>query len=165
MEEIKIGITGSRYKRSITEFHNKNLHVIFLGFHGLHNFGTANVSVHHGDCTGVDEYCHDLAIKYGMYTVAYPPKNKAYRAFTLNNEIKGEREYLERNKDIVNEVDLLLAVSATENATGRSGTWSTIRYANKINKPVYVILPSGKSIYNKEVSNLSETYKNILGVT
>ena len=58
-------------------------------------------------------------------------------------DIRTPRPYLSRNKDIVRETDMLIATPAEAEEQRRSGTWSTIRFARKLGKPVFVIWPDG----------------------
>jgi len=57
--------------------------------------------------------------------------------------IMESRDYLERNRYIVDLTDMLIATPNTEYMVLRSGTWSTIRYAIKTKKEVITIYPSG----------------------
>jgi hypothetical protein len=57
--------------------------------------------------------------------------------------MRPERTYLERNKDIVRESASLIAAPLQAEEQQRSGTWSTVRFARKIGKPVFLILPDG----------------------
>ena len=50
------------------------------------------------------------------------------------------KPYLDRNRDIVDACEVLLATPDGPERL-RSGTWSTVRYARKIGKPVEVRLP------------------------
>jgi len=59
--------------------------------------------------------------------VGHPPSNPTKRAYKLVDEWRSEKEYLERNKDIVNETGMLIATPAEATEQLRSGTWSTIR--------------------------------------
>jgi hypothetical protein len=60
-----------------------------------------------------------------MIYVEYPPK-----------------PYLERNRDIVDSTELLIACpkDMTESS---GGTWATVRYARKQKKPIVVVWPDG----------------------
>jgi hypothetical protein len=57
--------------------------------------------------------------------------------------MRPERPYLDRNKDIVRETASLIAAPAEPEEQLRSGTWSTVRFARKQGKPVFLILPDG----------------------
>src|SRR5690606_39175520 len=50
---------------------------------------------------------------------------------------------LARNKHIGESSEVLVATPATKKEVMRSGTWSTIRYALKMERPVFVVYPDG----------------------
>ena len=65
--------------------------------------------------------------------------------YQLNYQYKYLIIYLDgftetRNKDIVNSCDILIACPENDKEVIRSGTWSTIRYAKKINKTVLLFV-------------------------
>lgn len=60
------------------------------------------------------------------------------------------RPPLERNRTIVDECEVLVACPAGPEVT-RSGTWSTIRYARRIGRPVVIIYPDGSVEYPEAV--------------
>ena len=104
----------------------------------------------HGDCVGSDEEAHNMihelievAKGEDIKIVGHPPKYQKYRAFCKCHVLLKPKEYLDRNKDIVDSSEILIAVSSTDKEKLRSGTWSTIRYARKKNKLIYIILPNG----------------------
>lgn len=102
--------------------------------------------IHHGDCIGADDQIDQLAQKHGIDTVIHPPENPSKRAWChrrwlfnceldAKSGIKPTRavvelapaHYLERNQDIVNEGNALLATPFESAEQRRSGTWFTIR--------------------------------------
>lgn len=99
---------------------------------------------HHGDCIGADEMAHQLATSLGFRTIIHPPTNPKKRAFCIGDEIRPAFDYLVRNCHIVNDSDLLLATPKYEVEELRSGTWSTVRYARKLQRPIYIIMPDGR---------------------
>lgn len=102
---------------------------------------------HHGDCVGADAEAHDIAYDvHQPVIVVHPPLNEKGRAFKQGDVILPQREYQDRNHDIVDATDYLIATpdSYTEKFRG-SGTWATIRYAVKKGKTVYVIYPDGST--------------------
>ncbi len=105
----------------------------------------------HGDCVGSDEEAHnmvheliEIAKGEDIKIVGHPPKYKGYRAYCKCDVLLKPKEYLARNKDIVDNSEILIATSATDKEKLRSGTWSTVRYARKKNKLIYIIFPNGK---------------------
>lgn len=103
---------------------------------------------HHGDCIGADDDAHTFfhlvneIHNKNVKFVIHPPDNPSKRAFREGDLILPAKPYLERNKDIVDASDLLIACPSGDEVI-RSGTWSTVRYARKMNKTIFVIMPNG----------------------
>jgi len=98
--------------------------------------------VHHGDCIGADKQFHDLAKEKQYSIIIHPPTNEVKRAFCKGGALLLKKPYLDRNRDIVNSVDLLIGCPKGEE-TQRSGTWMTIRYAKTKGKLIRIIYPNG----------------------
>lgn len=104
---------------------------------------------HHGDCVGGDEESHRIVseILPDVQIYVHPPEDPKHRAFvdgpSARVRILGTRPYLDRNRDIVDAVEVLVAMPAEEVEKLRSGTWATVRYARRIGKQVIVIAPDG----------------------
>jgi hypothetical protein len=97
---------------------------------------------HHGDCIGADVVFHRLCLNEDVPIHIHPPTDPKYRAFCGGYaEIYPEKAYLSRNRDIVRVSDVLLACPSTPNEVWRSGTWSTVRYAREIGRPLVVFPP------------------------
>jgi hypothetical protein len=100
---------------------------------------------HHGDCVGADHIFHGVCLELGIPIVLHPPINESKRAFCEDSsEIWEPKEYLVRNHDIVDCSDALITCPYTDKEQQRSGTWATWRYAKKVEKSTYLILPSGE---------------------
>ncbi len=102
---------------------------------------------HHGDCIGSDEQAHKIFWK-GCYKVfIHPPISEEKRAFCRvpKDAIYEPKEYLERDKDIVDACQFLIATPKDEKERMRSGTWATIRYARLGKRNHVVIFPSGRT--------------------
>jgi hypothetical protein len=118
---------------------------------------------HHGDCLGADEKGAELAKLVGYYIVSHPPEDEKYRAFADSHEEWKEKPYLERNRDIVDNSDIIISVPRKvvtlkeilncKNGTLRGGTYYTTRYALKSKKDVIMILPNGYFECGKAISN------------
>lgn len=100
---------------------------------------------HHGDCVGADAQAHDIARAVGLRIVSHPPNVDALRAFTEADDERKPKAYLTRNRDIVNECEYLIAAPVTYKSLVRSGTWSTIRYAQRKQRRGIVVYPDGSS--------------------
>lgn len=106
-----------------------------------------NLTVIHGDCIGADEDFHNICseLSSSIKIVIYPghPKNNVnniYRAHCKSNNIREPKEFLERNRDIVSECNFLIACPQSEKEELRSGTWFTIRHAQKVGKEVKIVV-------------------------
>lgn len=101
--------------------------------------------LHHGDCIGGDvEGLQDARIIYPHITVVvHPPLSDAKRAFSHATTYVEPRSYLVRNRDIVDAVDVLIALPSSRNERLRSGTWATVRYARKQHKAIYYVYQDG----------------------
>lgn len=105
--------------------------------------------LHHGDCIGVDVQTAKIAEFMGVKTVCHPPSNPAARARHASTVILPEKEYLVRNRDIVDAVDYMIVVPFEKEEILRSGTWMTYRYAKKRDVGRTIIFPDGTSRLEK----------------
>jgi hypothetical protein len=106
----------------------------------LHKLGI--VTMHNGDCIGADFFVYNEWKHLRGKVVGHPPDIASKRAFCSFDAAYDPKSYLARNKDIVDCCDLLIAAPNSFKRKLRSGTWSTIRYAEKT-KPVLIIYPDG----------------------
>lgn len=99
---------------------------------------------HHGDCIGADADAHELfrELKRGK-VIIHPPTNSSKRALCKGNVILAPLPYLDRNKEIVINSDVLIACPGEFEEQLRSGTWSTVRFARKQMRPIFIVFPDG----------------------
>ena len=119
---MKLGVTGSR-----NLWWNERLASRLYDFISRYCVS----ELHHGDCKGWDTQAHCIAESLKVKTIIHPPVDDRFRVFCKGDVILPEKPYLDRNKDIVNAVDFLIAAPDGPEKT-RSGTWSTVRYAKKV---------------------------------
>lgn len=150
-----IGFTGTR--RGTTGPQQETLRRILTG--AL----IAGGEMHHGDCVGADEEAHAIADSLGAAIYVHPPVDPSFRAYCDGRTtayVAEPKPYLERNRDIVDESDVLVACPDGPERR-RSGTWATIRYARNpdphegsvvvLGVPVIVIWRNGAySLYRGE---------------
>jgi hypothetical protein len=126
-----------------------------IGFTGLRNgmtpqqkdiiirlelFTTKVLEAHHGDCLGSDADFHHLIreIDPAICIIIHPgfpanhPDDTTLRAFCEGDHTSAPNSFLARNRDIVDETDMLIATPATKKEMG--GTWYTINYSRKQKK-------------------------------
>lgn len=109
-------------------------------------------ALRHGDCIGADAQAHMLALAIGIPNIIiHPPIIPDKRAFCSGVfglptivSIQELKSYLIRNRRIVDSCDLLIALPNTNVEHLRSGTWATVRYAQSINRPFQLIVPTGE---------------------
>lgn len=130
------------------------------------------VELHHGCCVGADTEAHETFLAVmgvvgnttNCITVLHPPSDphkidgrfqqilmttSVYGAnYHTGNPVRVQRvyrpaPYLMRNHAIVDQSDMLVATPAGDQEVVRSGTWATIRYARKLQKPLMIIWPDG----------------------
>lgn len=132
-----IGFTGSSRlgmsPKQRSAFENRLIRVLF---------GTRG-EFHHGDCIRCDAEAHKIARSLGIPIFIHPPIDPKKRAFCLGGTLLPVKEYLERNQDIVDCCDRLIATPMHMYEESRSGTWSTIRYALRLQKPVAIVWRDG----------------------
>lgn len=99
----------------------------------------------HGDCIGADAEAHELARANFLSVALHPPIYPKYRAnchMLPGEEVNEPKDYLFRNRDIVDNSAILIVCSGDEEEVLRSGTWATARYARSIKKPHIIIYPT-----------------------
>ena len=106
---------------------------------------------HHGSCIGADALFHKIILESPgtARIVVHQPKDAKAQACCLPSanglhpvEYLKPKEYLLRNKGIVDASDVLIAMPKESKEVLRSGTWATIRYARKQGKPIIFIMPN-----------------------
>jgi hypothetical protein len=126
----KVGFTGTHNGASLAQLNVLAKKLVSLKEEGFDEF-------HHGLCIGADEQAAKIAKTLGYRIVAHPglaknPANLMYRSeWDGNDEVREAKPFIERDRDIVNETEAMLATPMTWEEQTRSGTWTTIRYAKK----------------------------------
>lgn len=130
---MKIGVTGTRSGMNEKQ-------VISLLSYLAENFVKGS-ELHHGDCVGVDAQVADLANRLGYKIVCHPPILESLRANYPSDDYRAPYTYFQRNRNIVDETDLLLVVPYQDEHQSHGGTWYTHDYAAKRGKERIVFLP------------------------
>lgn len=111
-------------------------------------------ALHHGDCVGGDETAAQEARRLGLRVVAHPPVVARLRAHFPSDEERAPLGYLQRDRNIVDEADVLLGFPATDVPVAHSGTWFTIGYAVAKGRPRLVVGRSGRILQSVGVEGL-----------
>jgi hypothetical protein len=145
---MRVGFTGTR-----PPFTNAQL--LSLERIILTNRGEV-IEAHHGDCVGADEAFHIICRTFDIPVIIHPPLNSKQRAFCADYAaIREPKDYLDRDMDIVDETDLLIACPKTFTPTPHSGTWYTAGYARDTGKPIWFVFPDGTVVPYKRGGNLN----------
>lgn len=142
---MRIGFTGTREGMTVKQKEG----VVWILDHFRATEG------HHGDCVGADAEFHELCRTNSVRTmIGHPPTNPKLRAFCEFDEEREPRPYLERNRDIVFEAELMIGCPKEYKEVVRArgqGTWSTIRYARDVaRKWIFIIYPGGSVVVYNE---------------
>jgi len=116
----------------------------------LHSFFEKNIfslkEAHHGDEIGTDLVFHKIAKSFGLKIIIHPPDSPLKRAFLKGNEILEEKNPDERNKEIIDLVDLVI-IAPSDISMKKPNAFNlntAILYAKKIKKPIMMLYPDGK---------------------
>lgn len=133
-----IGFSGTRY--GMTDIQRIELVKILLNHYPFY-------SIRAGNCIGADEEFNKIifTIFPKVQRISHPPINKSLCSqvpYTLYEEPK---DYLERNKDIINYSTIFIACPDGLVEKLRSGTWQAIRYAKTTKHLIYkiIVFPDG----------------------
>lgn len=133
---IDVGFTGTR--RGVMTHQDRALRGILRSLGGV---------LGHGCCVGADREAHAIWRGLGRLCEYHPgdinQENWAIHNFGIGEEIHTRLPYLQRNKVIVDRCGVLVAAPGEAQEQLRSGTWSTIRYARRVGRPVIMVLPDG----------------------
>ena len=136
--EVVLSFTGTR--SGMTKYQIDT----FIETIQSHKSNADKVTLVHGDCIGADADAHVLAMSNDLEIRIRPCDIENQRAFSKGGEIVAKPEHpLVRNKKIVDDGDELIACPAGYEEVMRSGTWATIRYAQRNDKPITIIWPDG----------------------
>ena len=115
---MKVGFTGTRAGMT---------HEQKLQLHYLLSLGSLDGEdeFHHGGAVGADTEACRMAVEAGFRPVLYPARH----------------DPLERNRKIVDACVVLLAAPKSAKPELRSGTWATIRYAQKVGRRIIMLVP------------------------
>jgi len=134
---VRIGFTGTR--RGMT---TKQLEALT----NILEVEEPDVFVH-GDCVGADAQAHVVAKELGWHVEIYPCNFERARAHCEGDYIAAPQDPLRRNEVIVRCTEILIATPNERIEVQRSGTWSTIRCARRIDRPRAILWPQGGWIW------------------
>lgn len=135
LTDMRIGFTGTQ--RGMTAKQKTKVRDLFIMLDAS--------EFHHGDCIGADADAHEIFRGCRKQKVIlHPPTNQSKRAFCKADVTLMAYPYLFRNQEIVINSDVLIATPGEVEEQMRSGTWSTVRFARKQKRPIYIVFPDGR---------------------
>jgi len=143
-QSLKIGFTGTQEGMKVRQIRTVGQAILC---HCLVEY--LPIEFHHGDCIGADEQVHYLARALWFKVHVHPHDDKSRRAYCKTSRpeyLHVPKPYLMRNKDIVDATTVLIAAPRADEEV-RSGTWATVRYARKLNRPIYICFPDGRMVF------------------
>jgi len=132
---VKIGVTGTREGANDAQLRRIGAYMMSLG---------EGHELHHGDCRGVDVEVAAIARYLGWRIVCHPPKSNEQQGFYGGDEVRESKGYLQRDRQIVDETELLLVVPLHNSPQKKGGTWYTHDYAVKKGRRVEIFYPDSK---------------------
>ena len=135
---IRIGFTGTR--ETLTDFQRLAVREFLKESYS----DKVNIEAHHGMCVGADLYFHTVVREVIPEAIieGHPPTIQG-RAFVHGldcDKLWIPKDYLARDRDIVNSCATLIACPNSEERRG-SGTWYTINHAKMKGKYIYLVYP------------------------
>lgn len=121
----------------------------------------APMNFRHGCAVGADTEAAILVKRTlpGVRIIGYPSTDHDFAArwrFVDINDLEQPADTnFARNRRLVHDSQILVATPYHECRQSRGGTWHAVDYALKLNRPVYIIYPSGK----QEALNVPEPEK------
>jgi hypothetical protein len=103
-----------------------------------------DVSAVHGDCIGADEDFNTICNGRDINTMCRPCTFENMRA-NCTDAMSEPKPPMQRNRDIVAQADRMIACPPNFDRIKKgSGTWATIGFAEKANKPLAIVYPDGR---------------------
>lgn len=149
---MKVGFTGTQAGMTAKQ---KNEVWFWLNEirNGSYVVGGDKLEFHHGGCIGADEQAHELAGRAGPHGLSGEYWRHVHWALDTGDgkvaqlsdinecQVYDPKPPLDRNRDIVDAVDVLLVAPRQRREVLRSGTWATYRYAQKIGRTCILVWP------------------------
>jgi hypothetical protein len=98
----------------------------------------------HGGAIGADEQFDDIMREWHIERLIFPSTLFTQWMPNRGGTWLKSKPPLVRNRSIVNASGIMLAAPSGPEVI-RSGTWSTIRYAKHVGKPLFIFWPDGST--------------------
>jgi hypothetical protein len=137
---IHVGFTGTRFGATDVQLARMRELLTTLV---ARSFADEQFTAHHGDCVGADAQFHALARELAWSIVIHPPVDDSERANCSGDQRRDPLTHMKRNKAIVTESHLMLAIPRDMTEQQFGGTWKTIGMSRKAKKPLVIVFPDG----------------------
>ncbi len=141
---IHLGFTGTR--KGMTYLQRETVRTLII--HLAETYGW--LTVHHGACIGADAEFHNICMnlphKYVMQIHQHLPRDPKLRAYLQGGLLEAPKDYDERNLDIVQASNFVIAAPLQEQPQIRGGTWQTIGFAQDAENLWRIVFPSGVAV-------------------
>lgn len=134
---MRLGFTGTQLGMTPAQFNRVGREVLIL----------MPEEANHGMCVGSDTQFH--AIVRSLFRseecrlIGHPPINTRNAVMTSDvDELMTPAPYIVRDKVIVARSEHMIATPYCPEVI-RSGTWTTVRHARKLGRPVTIVWPDG----------------------
>jgi len=99
--------------------------------------------MHNGDCIGADATAALLWRRVKGKIYLHPPIKTRFRANLVADISCEPLDYLARDRHIAESSEVLVATPSGFFEEVRSGTWTTVRYARKLRRHIFLVFPDG----------------------
>lgn len=144
LTEMDLGFSGTQ--KGMTEAQTEAVWSMIAAIALIYPQGKVNA--HHGLCIGADWQFHVMCRGWVIPIIGHPPVNKSKVAkFDMSDfaYLWDDKDYLDRNTDIVNCSTSFIGAPGEMEEQLRSGTWSTIRKAKKKGIRGVIVFPDGST--------------------
>lgn len=136
---MRIGITGTR--EGMNAMQKQKVYDLLDQLNCECRMRDVQPEFHHGDCVGVDVEAAEIAASLGYIVIAHPGPKGDLQAGHKSDEIRPNFTHFKRNRNIVDETDVLIVVPLQSEWQPKGGTWYTHDYAVKNGKSLMVFYP------------------------
>ena len=130
---MKVGFTGTR--RGLSDDQAAALHELLQHL--------SADEWHHGDAVGADADFHAMVEGRGIPVIGHPSDIPHQRAYCRVDQCRNPLPPLDCSTAIVMVTDLIVGCPGGMYEEDRSWTWSTIRKARRVRKPILLVWPDG----------------------
>lgn len=138
--ELNIGVTGTR--DGMNKIQEENIKDILEKL--IFEKEYTDRVFHHGQCIGVDVQAVKILKQFGFTIISHPPVKKDLLGISYNDLTYPPKSYFARNRNIVDECNILFVVPKENQRQSKGGTWYTHDYGVIKKKQIFIFYPNGE---------------------